>query len=220
MKNTKDCSFCDMTDKALKELESGNNSLKNQKSSKGPRAILLVVILLLITSLLVWKNTNARVKGQDEQMSLGEDTSSEKKQDFLQISSFAPDFTTNDIAGNEVTLSEFRNKKPVLLVFWATWCGYCAQELPDLEAFNRKHQDELQVLVLPGGEVKSTVEKYIKEKNINFTMLLDETKDIWNTYLVRGTPSHFLIDKTGKLVTLRYGLATLSDLEILLTMLP
>ena len=50
-------------------------------------------------------------------------------------------------------------------------------------------------------------------------MLLDENREIWNQYLVRGTPAHFLIDSQGKIVSLRPGLASREDLEIMLTML-
>lgn len=51
-------------------------------------------------------------------------------------------------------------------------------------------------------------------------MLLDEQKKIWNSYLNRGTPSHFLIDKQGIIVTLQPGLASLDNLETMLKMVP
>lgn len=136
-----------------------------------------------------------------------------------QIDSLAPDFISEDVFGKRVALSDFRNQKPVLLIFWATWCGYCAQELPDLKTFTQKHQAQVQVLAVASGETKPTIKEYIQEKEVNFTILLDEQKEIWNTYLVRGTPAHFLIDQEGKIITLIPGLATMSDLEIMLSML-
>lgn len=135
------------------------------------------------------------------------------------IGSLAPNFTSKDAFGRKVALSDFYGKKSVLLVFWATWCNYCAKELSDLKTFTNKHQAQIQVIAVDSGETKETIKKYIKEKEINFTILLDEQRKIWNTYSVRGTPSHFLINKKGKIVTLIFGLASLNDLEIMLTML-
>lgn len=136
------------------------------------------------------------------------------------IGAIAPDFTTTNIFGNPVSLSDFRGQRSVLLIFWATWCGYCAKELPDLKAFVPSYQDQIQVLVIPSRETKDTVSQYAQDNNINFPLLLDERGDIWDTYLARGTPSHFLIDKQGKIVTLWPGLASSDDLETLMTMIP
>lgn len=136
-----------------------------------------------------------------------------------EVGNLAPDFSSEDVYGNKISLSDFRGKKPVLLVFWATWCGYCAQELPDLKVFTQEHENEIQVLVLSSGENKETIKNYIQEKDVNFLMSLDEDRKIWNQYLIRGTPSHFLIDSSGEIVTLRPGLASREDLEIMMTML-
>lgn len=129
------------------------------------------------------------------------------------------DFTSEDVDGNKISLSDFRGKKPILLVFWATWCGYCAKELPDLKVFTQKYQDKIKVMAVDSGEPKKTIRDYIQKEDANFLMLLDEDRKIWNQYFVRGTPSHFLIDKEGKVVTLRPGLASLDNLETMLTML-
>jgi peroxiredoxin len=138
----------------------------------------------------------------------------------LQINSIAPDFTTEDLLDNQISLSDYRNQKPVLLIFWATWCSFCKKELPDLKEFTQKYQSEIQVIVLPSGEVKSTIVDYVKKEEINFMVLLDEQRKVWDSYLVRGTPNHFLINKEGKITTLWPGLATLNDLETMFKMIP
>ena len=138
--------------------------------------------------------------------------------DNLGIGSLAPDFTLQDIEGNQVILSSFRGEKPVLLVFWATWCKFCAEELPGLKEFAENHKEDIQVIVIPSGEVKRTIKEYIAEKNINFLMLLDETKEIWNDYGVRGTPAHFLINKEGKIAVKKPGFSNLDNLEKMLLM--
>lgn len=135
------------------------------------------------------------------------------------INSLAPDFAAYDTNGNKIVLSSFRNQKPVLIIFWATWCGYCAKELPGLKIFTQRYQDKIQIIAVDSGESKQTIKDYIQEKDINFLIVLDENRKIWNQYLIRGTPSHFLIDKKGKIITLRPGLASLADLEIMLSMI-
>ena len=106
------------------------------------------------------------------------------------------------------------------MVFWDTWCGYCAKEKDDLKTFTKRYQDKIQVLAVDSGEPKQTIRDYIGKENINFLILLDEQRKIWNQYLIRGTPSHFLIDKQGKIITMRPGLASLADLETMLSMIP
>lgn len=137
----------------------------------------------------------------------------------LEVGDFAPDFVSEDVYGNKISLSDFRGKIPVLLVFWATWCGYCAKELPDLKAFTQEHQNEIQVIAVSSGEPKETIKDYIEKEDVNFLMVLDEDRKVWNTYLVRGTPSHFLVATSGKIVSLRPGLASREDLEIMTSML-
>ncbi len=138
---------------------------------------------------------------------------------YVKIGALAPDFIAEDVYGNKIVLSNFRNKKPVLLAFWATWCRYCTKELPGLKAFINEHQDQIQVMAVVSGESRTAVKNYIQKKNINFPMLLDEDRKIWRQYLVRGTPTHFLIDRDGKVVTKRIGFAFKKDLEAMLRMI-
>ncbi len=138
---------------------------------------------------------------------------------YAKIGDLAPDFIAEDVYGNKIILSNFRNKKSVLLAFWATWCGYCTKELPGLKAFIKKHQDQIQVVAVVSGESRTAVENYIQKKNINFPMLLDEDRKIWRQYLVRGTPTHFLIDIKGKVVTMRVGFVLKKELEAMLKMI-
>lgn len=137
----------------------------------------------------------------------------------LGVGDLAPDFASEDVYGDKISLSDFQGKKPVLLVFWATWCDFCAKELEDLKDFTAEHQKEIQVMAISSGESKEIIEDYIQEENVNFLMVLDEKREIWNQYLVRGTPSHFLISNQREIVTLRPGLASRGDLEIMTTML-
>src|SRR5262245_439009 len=84
----------------------------------------------------------------------------------------APAFTLNDLAGNEVSLSQFKGK-PVLVHFWATWCGSCRHEMPQLQEISRARPADVVVLGINFGERKKVVTAYAKEQGLAFPVLLD-----------------------------------------------
>lgn len=114
----------------------------------------------------------------------------------------APDFSLKDIDGEEVKLSGLRGKV-VFLNFWATWCPPCLEEIPSInllkERFNR---DDFVILAVnidktPGSEIK----KFVKEKGLNFRVLLDPGEDVSaKKYGITGVPETFLIDRDGRVV--------------------
>lgn len=213
------CPLCENSEKTINMLNKTKNSKAiKDKSSRKIKAIFLslVIIILVIVGYKLLSNSSTNPSQNNKnQEQLGSDT----KNSSLQTNTQAPDFTAEDVYGNKVSLSDYHNKKPVLLAFWATWCGYCDKELPDLKNFHQKNQDQIQILIVDSGESKETIKDYVQEKEIDFLTLIDEQRKIWNQYLVRGTPSHFLIDKDGKIVTMRPGLATLKNLETMLSMI-
>jgi thiol-disulfide isomerase/thioredoxin len=119
----------------------------------------------------------------------------------------SPDFTVLDWEGNEVKLSDYVGK-PVVLNFWASWCGYCVSEMP---AFARACVDNpdvqfLMVNVTDGKEetvegAKSFIEKY----SYPFTVLFDTKLDAAMKYGASSLPITFFINAKGELVVYRPG---------------
>lgn len=126
------------------------------------------------------------------------------------VGELAPDFTLNNLEGEEVNLSDYRGKL-VFLNFWATWCPPCAKEMPDLQAIN-KDNDDLVVLGVNVREDKNTVESYLDKGGYDFPVLLDEKSEIAATYLVNAFPSTFFINSQGELLSLLYDEDILVDL--------
>ena len=122
----------------------------------------------------------------------------------------APDFRLKDLNGQNVTLSEFRGS-PVMLNFWATWCGPCRTEIPLIQEIfeDEKWSDKgLVILTIDGGETASAVKEFLNQYGVSFPVLLDETQEAFRDYNVRAIPSTFFIDKNGIISIVKIGAFT------------
>ena len=109
----------------------------------------------------------------------------------------APDFTLKDINGETVSLKDFRGKV-VLLDFWATWCGPCIHELPNLKALYDKHKDNpaFALISISSDVNDETVAKFAANNEMPW-IHIRETEEIQAKFNVRGIPHYTVIDKHG-----------------------
>lgn len=120
----------------------------------------------------------------------------------LSVGQRAPDFTVELLDGRTVALSDFRGR-PVLLNFWATWCGPCREELPDFQAvFDLQGGPEhFVVLAVNNMESRETVRSYVEEVGLSFPVALDpEGRVNFDLYRIQGYPTSFLLDANGVIV--------------------
>lgn len=109
----------------------------------------------------------------------------------------APDFTLPQPGGGELTLADLRGKA-VVLNFWATWCGPCEAEMPELQQAANEYGDEgLVVLGVNQGEPEDIVVDYLKRLGITFPVVLDEAAQVSQTYRANALPTTFFIDRNG-----------------------
>lgn len=112
----------------------------------------------------------------------------------------APDFTVYDGAGNAVKLSDFRGK-PVVINFWASWCGPCRGELPDFDAACRELSGEVQFLMVNmtgGRETRESADALIQAEGYSFPVYYDLDQDAAITYGVYSLPITLFLDKEGR----------------------
>ncbi len=130
-----------------------------------------------------------------------------------------PDFTLPDLSGNQVTLSSFKGKSPVLLTFWATWCPYCIEEMPNLVRLQKKYGDKIKILAIDIQEPRARVISFARNRNIDLTILLDEEGDVSAAFGLVGVPTLVLIDKEGMGVLADSGLSAemLASIEALVS---
>ncbi len=111
----------------------------------------------------------------------------------------APDFELPGLDGQTVSLSRLRGR-PVMLNFWATWCGPCRAEMHFLqEAFEDKKWSEkgLAIFAINLGESASKVEEFMEENGLSFPVLLDTELEVARMYNATRIPVTYFIDKNG-----------------------
>ena len=115
----------------------------------------------------------------------------------ISIGNRAIDFELQTLDGKTVKLSDYRGK-PVLLNFWATWCGPCRSEMPYLQQINDSYSASgLVLLAVDIDESPDTVKKFMADLNLSLTVPMDVGKKVAKAYGITAIPSTFLIDKNG-----------------------
>ena len=128
----------------------------------------------------------------------------------------APDFTVYDAQGNAVKLSDFVGK-PVVVNFWASWCGPCKSEMPDFETAYQKYGNNVQFLMVNMTDgSQETVERasqFIQSVGYTFPVYFDSDGDAAMTYGVRSIPTTYFIDAQGNGVAWASGALDMQTLE-------
>ncbi len=128
----------------------------------------------------------------------------------------ATDFTVYDRNSNAVKLSE-QIGKPVVVNFWATWCGYCVEELPDFNKLAAEYGDRVQFMMvdLPDGyrETKNSALSFVEQNQYTFPVFFDADYSASTAYSVQSIPMTLLIDKDGNLYKTHRGLMNESTLR-------
>lgn len=126
----------------------------------------------------------------------------------------APEFALQTLDQRPIGLQDFRGKQPLLLVFWATWCPACKEEIPKLKevyaAYGPRGLGFLAVNVGINDSLQKATE-YRKRHGLPYPMAFDEGSRVTRAYRVVGTPTILIVDRQG---IIRYrGAAVPQDLD-------
>lgn len=136
-----------------------------------------------------------------------------------------PNIVLYDQYGKKHNIEEYKGKV-VVINFWATWCGYCVQEMPEFEKVYKEfgsNKKDVIILGVAGPKSKENqnnvdVEKdkvisFLKKKNIIYPSLMDETGKSFDDYKVRALPMTYVINKDGYLEGFVSGAITADQLK-------
>lgn len=110
----------------------------------------------------------------------------------------APDFTLPSNQNTNIKLSEELGNV-VLINFWATWCGPCRQEMPELEKLHTRYEAAgFQTLGVNVEEDSAAAVALAKKLGVSFPVLFDTASTVSELYQVRAMPTTVLVDRNGK----------------------
>jgi len=124
----------------------------------------------------------------------------------LEEGSLANDFELGDLKGGSIRLSDLRGK-PVVLNYWATWCGPCIEEMPMFQAYSEQYSN-FTMIGINQAEGIDKVAPFVERMGLTYPVLLDLNSKVTQAYKVFLLPTTFFIDEEGMIRFRHYGIMT------------
>lgn len=147
------------------------------------------LIIFLVFVLMTFSSLAAENKNQKEKLAV-------------------PNFVLNDQYGKQHKLEDYKGKI-VFINFWATWCGYCVEELPYLEKISKNYSNDIVVLGIAGPKSKEApnnpdiskekIIEFLNKKKVTYPVLFDETGKSFKEYGIKFFPTSFVVGRDGYL---------------------
>ena len=187
--------------------------------------LLLAGMVLLIAGAAVLYNRLSEGYGGNLMVRENEEIRQEQSEDLADSGEelvMAPVFSVADAEGNMVHLSDFYGK-PIVVNFWASWCGPCKSEMPDFEEAYITYGEDVNFLMVNmtdgGRETVETAREYIRGQGYTFPVYFDTSQEAAITYGVSSIPSTYFIDSEGYAVAYAQGAITSDVLKTGLDMI-
>jgi cytochrome c biogenesis protein CcmG/thiol:disulfide interchange protein DsbE len=119
----------------------------------------------------------------------------------------APDFQLEGLDGQTVSLSDLQGR-PVMINFWATWCGPCRMEMPFIqEVLNDPEWSEIELVILAVnlGESPAAARQFMEDNGLTFSVILDTEGEVAKRYNVSAIPTTYFVDKNGIIGDVKIG---------------
>lgn len=117
----------------------------------------------------------------------------------------APNFILSSLSGEKIELMSLVRQKPTLLVFWATWCPSCAEEIPILNEWTEKYPG-LHILGVNVQEPAERIRAFAEKHKIRYPIVFDQEGEVAHQYGLVGIPAAILVSKGGQIIYYGFSL--------------
>ncbi|SET01375.1 TlpA disulfide reductase family protein [Paenibacillus sp. NFR01] len=177
---------------------------------------LVIALVALLCAIAVVQNirTQPAAAPSPEAIPAMEQQSAGATFETVKAGAAAPAFSLKDEDGNAYAVGGPRSK-PVILNFWASWCGPCQEEAPALNDLAAKYKDAVDVygINVTSNDYKPNAERFVRKYGLTFPVMYDRTGDIFDLYHGAAYPTNVLIDTQGRIVEVIIGALTAEELE-------
>jgi len=111
----------------------------------------------------------------------------------------APDITLNKLGGGKISLADYKDKKPVIIDFWASWCPNCRRDMPVMNGLYNTYKDQVEMIGINLQERAQTAQKYVSQAGITFPIALDQFGSVSKQFGIQYTNTHILINTDGSI---------------------
>ena len=183
---------------------------------RGKRALFLILLALVLVMGGAYVLYGRLSAGVDTGALAAQETEEAGQADETEEQPLAPDFTVYDAEGNAVRLSAYAGK-PVVLNFWASWCGPCKSEMPDFDAAHQELGEDVQFLMINmtdgSRETVDTASAYVAEQGFTFPVFYDTESEAALAYGAYSLPTTYFIDAEGYAVARGVGALSAEALQ-------
>ena len=183
---------------------------------RGKRALFLILLALVLVMGGAYVLYGRLSAGVDTGALAAQETEEAGQADETEEQPLAPDFTVYDAEGNAVRLSDYAGR-PVVLNFWASWCGPCKSEMPDFDAAHQELGEDVQFLMINmtdgSRETVDTASAYVAEQGFTFPVFYDTESEAALAYGAYSLPTTYFIDAEGYAVARGVGALSAEALQ-------
>ncbi|WP_191567657.1 TlpA family protein disulfide reductase [Metabacillus idriensis] len=153
------------------------------------------ITTVLLTFLLLWALVYTFNKENTKVYS-----NPDKLEELPKINFKVPNFTLNGLDGKQYTTDNV--SKPLVINFWASWCGPCKLEAPELVKLYTKYNQQVQIYAvnITGSDSLEGAQSFTENYGLNFPVLLDTNNVVSKKYNITAIPSTFFVNKDGVII--------------------